>query len=48
MSSSQPQEHEAELIMARRTESIDAPAILNLVEQWTEELFGRANVVNIM
>ena len=38
----------AEVINARRTESLDAPAILKLVQPATEELFGRVNVVNLM
>ena len=38
----------AEVINARRTESIDAPHISNLVTEQTDELFGRVNIVNIM
>ena len=38
----------SEVINARRTESLDAPAILKLVQPSTEELFGRVNVVNLM
>ena len=41
-------EQESEVITARRTESLDAPHILKLVEPWTEKLFGRVNIVNIM
>lgn len=41
-------EADAEVITARRTESIDAPHILKLVKPWTEKLFGRVNIVNIM
>ncbi|GFO18065.1 cilia- and flagella-associated protein 61-like [Plakobranchus ocellatus] len=41
-------EQESEVINARRTESLDAPHILKLVESWTEKLFGRVNVVNII
>ena len=41
-------DNEAEVITARRTESLDAPHIIKLVEPWTEKLFGRVNVVNIM
>ncbi len=37
-----------EVINARRTESLDAPAILKLVQPATEALFGRVNVVNLM
>lgn len=37
-----------EIINARRTESLDAPAILKLVQPNTESLFGRVNVVNLM
>lgn len=38
----------AVVINARRTESLDAPHILNHVHTQTEELFGRVNIVNIM
>ncbi|KAK7103337.1 cilia- and flagella-associated protein 61-like [Littorina saxatilis] len=38
----------SEVINARRTESLDAPHILDLVQPWTETLFGRFNVVNII
>ncbi|XP_041351130.1 cilia- and flagella-associated protein 61-like isoform X2 [Gigantopelta aegis] len=38
----------AEVINARRTESIDAPHINNLVTEQTDELFGRVNIVNII
>ncbi|XP_031562151.1 cilia- and flagella-associated protein 61-like [Actinia tenebrosa] len=38
----------AEVIQARRTESLDAPEILKLVSGGTEKLFGRVNVVNII
>lgn len=38
----------SEVISARRTESIDAPAIIKLVQPSTEQLFGRVNVVNLM
>ncbi|KAK6999486.1 cilia- and flagella-associated protein 61 [Biomphalaria glabrata] len=41
-------EADAEVITARRTESIDAPHILKLVKPWTEKLFGRVNIVNII
>ncbi|KAK3738961.1 hypothetical protein RRG08_006528 [Elysia crispata] len=44
----QQSEPESEVITARRTESLDAPHILKLVESWTEKLFGRVNVVNII
>ncbi|XP_053397247.1 cilia- and flagella-associated protein 61-like [Mercenaria mercenaria] len=37
-----------EVVNARRTESIDAPHILSLVEESTNSLFGRVNVVNII
>ena len=39
---------DSEVINARRTESLDAPHILELVEPWTQELFGRVNTVDIM
>lgn len=42
------QDADAEVITARRTESLDAPHIIKLVEPWTEKLFGRVNVVNVM
>ncbi|RUS82159.1 hypothetical protein EGW08_010093, partial [Elysia chlorotica] len=45
---SQQGDVESEVITARRTESLDAPHILKLVESWTEKLFGRVNVVNII
>ncbi|KAK7506894.1 hypothetical protein BaRGS_00001745 [Batillaria attramentaria] len=38
----------AEVINARRTESLDAPHILKLVQPWTEQLFGRINIVNVI
>ncbi|KAK2147282.1 hypothetical protein LSH36_561g01009 [Paralvinella palmiformis] len=38
----------SEIINARRTESLDAPSILKLVEPSTESLFGRVNVVNLI
>ncbi|KAH9523040.1 Cilia- and flagella-associated protein 61 [Bulinus truncatus] len=41
-------ENDAEVITARRTESIDAPHIQKLVKPWTEKLFGRVNIVNII
>lgn len=41
-------ENDAEVITARRTESLDSPHIVKLVAPWTEELFGRVNIVNIM
>lgn len=37
-----------EVINARRTESLDAPNILKLVQPSTEALFGRVNVVNLI
>ncbi|KAL3874225.1 hypothetical protein ACJMK2_037270 [Sinanodonta woodiana] len=37
-----------EVVNARRTESIDAPYILKLVQSSTATLFGRVNVVNII
>ncbi|KAK3611320.1 hypothetical protein CHS0354_029969 [Potamilus streckersoni] len=37
-----------EVVNARRTESIDAPYILKLVQNSTATLFGRVNVVNII
>ncbi|CAL1527529.1 unnamed protein product, partial [Lymnaea stagnalis] len=41
-------EADAEVITARRTESLDAPHILKLEKAWTEMLFGRVNIVNII
>ena len=38
----------SETITARRTESLDAPAIARLQESSTVSLFGRVNVVNLM
>ena len=38
----------SEVINARRTESLDAPAILKLIQPATEQLFGRINVVDLM
>ncbi|XP_072032047.1 cilia- and flagella-associated protein 61-like [Amphiura filiformis] len=43
-----PTEGPAEVINARRTESLDAPNILNLVGPNTEPQFGLINVVNII
>lgn len=37
-----------EVVNARRTESLDAPHILKLVQENTDALFGRVNVVNLM
>ncbi|KAL4238233.1 Cilia and flagella associated protein 61 [Mactra antiquata] len=37
-----------EVVNARRTESIDAPHILSLVDESTNSIFGRVNVVNII
>ncbi|CAH1791581.1 unnamed protein product [Owenia fusiformis] len=39
---------ETATINARRTESLDAPNILKLVQPSTEQLFGRVNVVNLI
>ena len=39
---------QGETIIARRTESIEAPNILKLVQPSTDALFGRVNVVNLM
>jgi len=36
------------MISARRTESLDAPYIMCLVNPSTDALFGRTNVVNLM
>ncbi|XP_025103771.1 cilia- and flagella-associated protein 61-like isoform X2 [Pomacea canaliculata] len=36
------------VINARRTESLDAPYILQLAQPWTEKLFGRVNIVNVI
>ena len=35
-------------IFARRTESLDAPAILQLVTNGTGQIFGRVNIVQLM
>ena len=35
-------------VSARRTESLDAPEIMKLVEEDTGKLFGRVNVVHMM
>ncbi|BFZ07341.1 hypothetical protein BsWGS_10380 [Bradybaena similaris] len=48
MASAQKTASEAEFITARRTESLDAPHILKLQQPWTEKLFGRTNIVNII
>lgn len=37
-----------EVISARRTESLDAPNIIKLIDVTTENIFGRVNVVNLM
>ncbi|XP_052767765.1 cilia- and flagella-associated protein 61-like [Mya arenaria] len=37
-----------EAVNARRTESIDAPHILSLVQDSTNSLFGRVNIVNVI
>lgn len=37
-----------EIIIARRTESIDAPHIQKLVQPHTETQFGKVNVNNLM
>jgi hypothetical protein len=37
-----------EVVNARRTESLDAPHIIKLVSDSTNQLFGRVNVVNLM
>ena len=38
----------SEVITARRTESLDAPAIQKLEQRSTLSLFGRVNIVNLM
>lgn len=43
-----PKDGPPEVVNARRTESLDAPHILNLVQDSTKTLFGRVNVVNVM
>ncbi len=48
MTTLQSSDGSPEVINARRTESLDAPNILKLVEPSTEAVFGRVNVVNIM
>ena len=35
-------------IFARRTESLDAPGILQLVSNETSQIFGRVNIVQLM
>ncbi|XP_076099520.1 cilia- and flagella-associated protein 61-like isoform X2 [Mytilus galloprovincialis] len=37
-----------EVVNARRTESLDAPHIIKLVNSSTDQLFGRVNVVNLI
>jgi len=37
-----------QVISARRTESIDAPAILDLVDDQTHHQFGRVNIVHLI
>lgn len=37
-----------QVVNARRTESLDAPHIMKLVQDSTNNLFGRVNVVNLM
>lgn len=41
-------ENTNEIIIARRTESIDAPHIMKLAHPRTEELFGRININNLL
>ncbi len=48
MANIQSPDGSSEVINARRTESLDAPSILKLVQPATEALFGRVNVVNLM
>ena len=36
------------MINARRTESVDAPAILQLIAQRTHAQFGRVNIVHLI
>lgn len=43
-----PKDGPPEVVNARRTESLDAPHILNLVQDSTKTLFGRVNVVDVM
>ena len=35
-------------IFARRTESLDAPSILQLTSNETDKIFGRSNIVQLM
>ena len=50
MASTSPEENNEvdEVIIARRTESIDAPHIQKLVQPTTEIMFGKVNVNNLM
>ncbi|KAK3093002.1 hypothetical protein FSP39_009876 [Pinctada imbricata] len=43
-----PKDGPPEAVTARRTESLDAPHILKLVQESTNSLFGRVNIVNII
>lgn len=43
-----PKDGPPEVVNARRTESLDAPHILNLVQDSTKTLFGRVNVVDVI
>lgn len=43
-----PSDGPPEVVNARRTESLDAPHIIKLVNDTTDQLFGRVNVVNLM
>lgn len=48
MTTLQTEDGQGEVINARRTESLDAPHILRLIQPWTEQLFGRVNIVDII
>lgn len=37
-----------QFVSARRTESVDAAAVSKLVNNTTEQVFGRVNVINLM
>ena len=39
---------EEERFIARRTESVDAEGIANLINRSTEDIFGRINVDHLM
>lgn len=42
------EESQEVVLTARRTESVDAPAIAKLISSVTFELFGRVDIVRVM